>query len=185
MTRKVGGITRGLVQPGSARLVASVALRSRQQSGRDRVARPANLLVVRDALRRAGRRPGVSVLDQGPLQEWWSAALRGDRDRVLAALAADRAAPRADLLVRVDAPIEVLVERLSGRDVRQSRVEALPPAHRRSELERGSELLDALWNRPVDSSAWPRPLTIRVDGLDATAVSVVVEAVRRCWSEGT
>ncbi len=179
IVRKAAGAARGIGQAGSLRLVVSVALRSRQRSTRDRVARPTNLLVVRDAVRRARRRPGVSVLDQGPLQEWWSAGLRGDRARVLAAAAADPA-ERPDVLVRVDAPLDLLVERLGRREQRQSRLEGADPAARRAELESGLTLLDALCPQGVDSPQSQRPVVIRVDGLDPTALSVVMEAVRRC-----
>jgi AAA domain len=179
VARKAAGVARGMVQAGSPRLVAAIAFGSRQRSTRDRLARPANLLVVRDAVRRARRRPGVSVLDQGPLQEWWSAGLRGDRARVLEAAAAD-AAECSDLLVRVDAPIDLLVERLGRREQRQSRLEGADPVARRAELESGLGLLDALCPQGVDSEESQRPVVIRVDGLDPTALSVVMEAVRRC-----
>src|SRR4029079_7833800 len=103
LRRKSLVIASGVVHRGGPGVAGNVAWRSRQADARDRVARPANLLVVRDAVRRAKGRAGVHVLDQAPVQEWWSAALRADRDRVLA-WAADDPAPRADLLVRVDAP---------------------------------------------------------------------------------
>ena len=179
LARKTGGVARGLLGPGSLHLATTVAVGSRQRSARDRVARPANLLVVRDAVRRARRRPGVSVLDQGPLQEWWSAGLRGDRDRVLAAAAADLA-ERSDVLVRVDAPLDVLVDRLGRRDQRQSRLEGADPAARRAELESGLTLLDALCPQGVDSPQSQGPVVVRVDGLDPAALDVVMEAVRRC-----
>ena len=135
-----------------------MALRSGQADARDRAARPANLLVVRDAVRRAARRPGLHVLDQGPVQEWWSAALRADGGRVLAWAAADHA-PRADLLVRVDTPADVLAARLERRAERQSRLETVSGAHLDAELTRGAVLLDelcAIWCPPV--------ALVRVDG---------------------
>ncbi len=176
--RKLGAIAAGGVEPGSARIVAGVALRSGQRDRRDQIARPANLLVVRHALRRARRRPGIHVMDQGPLQEWWSAALRADPERVLALAAADPA-ERADLIVRVDAPIEVLVARLEARGPRQSRLEALESEARAEELRRGELLLASLTDQLVHSPRGETPETLRVDGLDPAASATIVEAVIR------
>ena len=113
VARKVGAIGRAAFEPGSAVLAANVGLHSGQRDARDRIARPANLLVVRHAVRRAHRRPGIHILDQGPVQEWWSAALRAD-DALVLGLAEVDPAERSDLLVRVDAPLDLLVERLGG-----------------------------------------------------------------------
>lgn len=177
--RKAAAVSRGLIERGSLPLVRGVAFGSGQTDRRDRIARPANLLVVRRAVRVARLRPGVSVLDQGPLQEWWSAGLRADRARVLAGAAADPAQP-ADLLVRVDADLDLLVDRLERREQRQSRLERGDRFVRRAELESGLDLLNALWAQRVVSTRSQRPVGIRVDGLDPTAVDVVLESVRRC-----
>ncbi len=178
IVRKVGAIARGLGDPGSARLIAEVGLRSGQADRRDRVARPANLLVVRHAVRRARAGVGVYVLDQGPLQEWWSAALRANSERVLALAAEDRA-DRADLLVRVDTPIDVLLDRLGARGARQSRLEAVETAQRRAELERGAVLLDTLCSQLVHSPGTHRPVVKRVDGLDSAVPNLILEMVDR------
>ena len=178
IVRKVGAVARGLGDPGSARLIVEVGLRTGQADRRDRVARPANLVVVRHAVRRARAALGVHVLDQGPLQEWWSAALRADGDRVLALAAADRA-DRADLIIRVDTPIDVLLERLGARAARQSRLEAVETAERRAELERGSVLLDALCSQLVHSPGTHRPVVKRVDGLDPAVPDLILEMVDR------
>jgi len=175
LRRKAGVVGRGLVAPGGPAIVGNVAFRSDQADGRDRLARPVNLLVVRDAVRRAHRRAGVHVLDQGPVQEWWSAALRGDEDRVLEWAAADPN-PRADLLVRVDAPIPVLHERLTRREQRQSRLEAVADADLDAALRRGADLLDAVCARLATGAAGA-PRVVRVDGCDRAAADVVTEAV--------
>ena len=176
VTRKLGAVLSGIREPGSARVATDVALRSAQQDRRDRLARPANLLVVRHAVMRAHRRPGVHVLDQGPLQEWWSAALRADDARVLEMAAHDRA-PHAHLVVRVRAPIEVLVDRLADRGARQSRLEALDRASRADELRRGESLLAALIDQLVHSPDPESPTVLTVDGLDPTACETIVDAV--------
>jgi len=176
--RKSTVIARGLVSRGGFEIATNVGLRSGQASARDRVARPANLLVVRDAVRRARARVGVHVLDQGPIQEWWSAALRADEDRVLRWAAADPA-PRADLVVRVDAPLDVLIARLRRRDARQSRLEVVERQALEQELQHGAALLDALCVQLVHSPGTNRPVLIRVDGFGPGAVDSVGEALRR------
>lgn len=176
VARKLGAVLSGIREPGSARLATDVAFRSAQHDRRDRLARPANLLVVRHAVTRARRRPGVHVLDQGPLQEWWSAALRADDTQVVEMAARDRA-PRADLVVQVRAPIEVLVDRLEARGARQSRLEALDTQSRAGELRRGETLLAALIDQLVHSSDPESPTVVTVDGLDPTACETIVDAV--------
>src|SRR3954449_419552 len=176
--RKTAVIARGVTSRGGVGIVTNLVMRSGQADARDRVARPANLLVVRDAVRRARGGAGVHVLDQGPVQEWWSAALRGDEVQVLRWAAADPA-PRSDLVVRVDAPVDVLVERLGRRTERQSRLEASDAPTLAAELERGAGLLDALCEQLVHSPGTPRPVLIRVEGIDPGAVADVGEALRR------
>lgn len=181
--RKVQAITAGMLEPGAAQLVGGVAVRSRQHDRRDQVARPANLLVVRHALRRARRRSGVSVLDQGPLQEWWSAALRaGDMDRVVE-LAQQDPSPCPDLLVMVETPVPVLVERLGARGPRQSRLEGVETAARAGELERGGALLAVLFDQVV-GAAGITPVTVRVSGVDHAGVATIVSAVVDAVSAG-
>ena len=176
--RKLGAIAAAATEPGSVRLAANVGFRSGQHDRRDQIARPANLLVVRHSVRRAHRRMGVHVLDQGPLQEWWSAALRADQARVLEYAALDPA-ERADLVVRVDAPIDVLVARLEARGARQSRLEGLDPDARARELERGELLFASLADQLVHSAGARTPELLRVAGLDPTASQTIVEAVVR------
>ena len=176
MARKVAAIGRSAVEPGSVVVAAGVGLRSRQQDVRDRLARPANLLVVRHAVRRAHRRPGVHVLDQGPLQEWWSAALRADDQRVLRQSGTDPA-ERCDLLIRVETPIPVLLARLAARGPRQSRLEGVDSVQQRRELERGELLLDTLSDQLVHSSGLDGPGILRVDGQDPAAAETIAEVV--------
>jgi hypothetical protein len=176
--RKSLVIARGVTSRGGLGITTNVAFRSGQSDVRDRIARPANLLVVRDAVRRARERAGVHVLDQGPVQEWWSAALRADDARVLAWAASDPA-PRSDLVVRVDGPIDALAERLARRTGRQSRLEAVDGPVLEAELARGAALLDVLCEQLVHSPGTHRPVLIRVDGFGPGAVDSVGEALRR------
>jgi hypothetical protein len=176
VARKVGAIGRAAFEPGSAALAANVGLRSGQRHARDRFARPANLLVVRHVVRRAHGRPGIHILDQGPVQEWWSAALRAD-DATVLGLAEVDPAERSDLLVRIDAPLDLLVERLGARGPRQSRLEGLDPGDRLRELKRGELLLDSLSDQLVHSPGVHAPAIQRIDGLDPTAAETIAEIV--------
>lgn len=176
IARKVAMVGRAALDPDAWRIASEVGLRSGQADRRDRIARPLNLLVVRAAVARAAQHTGVHVLDQGPLQEWWSAALRADERRVLGWAAAD-GPTRADLLVRVDTPVDVLVTRLAGRAGAQSRLEGLGPDAQRAELVRADALLDALCAESVHSSGTRRPRILRVDGLDPATVEIVGEAI--------
>ena len=176
VARKFGATVAGLGETSSARVVMGVALRSAQEDRRDQLARPANLLVVRHAVARARRRPGVHVLDQGPLQEWWSAALRANDNRVLKMAAKDRA-PRSHLVVEVRAPIDLLVDRLEARGERQSRLEALDTAARVIALQRGEALLAGLIDQLVHSLDSEGPAVLTVDGLDPSACESIVGAV--------
>ncbi len=174
LVRKAAMVGRAALAPASWRLAVDVGIRSGQASRRDRIARPLNLVVVRAAVARAARRPGVHVLDQGPLQEWWSAALRADRERVLAWAAVD-GPTHADLVVRVDTPVDVLVDRLAARPGAQSRLEGLDAGAQRAELARGDALLDAL-TAAWSAAAGSRRL-LRVDGRDPAALDTVVAAI--------
>ncbi len=156
------------------RLVWSVAMRSEQASLRDRIARPTNLVVAQRQTRVGMRRDGVHVLDQGVSQEWWSAALRGDRDAVLRAMRVNMSAghPTCSLLVRVDAPIPLLVDRLVSRSNRQSRLEAQSPERIAAELLEGSKLLDEIVAVTCDATSVQAPKSIpelvRIESLDPT-----------------
>jgi predicted kinase len=176
LLRKTAIVGRAALRPDAWRLAVDLGVRSGQRSARDRIARPVNLVVVRAAVERAAHRAGVHVLDQGPLQEWWSAALRADSDRVLAWAAAD-GPTHADLLVRVDAPVDVLVTRLGRRAGAQSRVEGLDDVALRAVLTRGAGLMDALVEQLVHSPGSRRPRILRVDSEDSAAVGIVREAI--------
>lgn len=177
IARKLAAAAGGAKQAGARRIVLDVGMRS-QHDHRDRIARPLNLLVVRHAVRRGHRRRGVHVLDQGPIQEWWSAALRADEARVLAHAATDQA-DRADLVIRVDAPIDLLVARLEHRGPRQSRLEGVEIERQREELERGEVLLSKICDQLVHSPDAHALRLQRVDGRDTTAAESIVEAVIR------
>src|SRR4051812_50146689 len=66
MMRKSTVIARGVIRPDGLRIVANIGLRSAQTDRRDRLARPANPLVVEGGVRRARGPPRVHRPDHGP-----------------------------------------------------------------------------------------------------------------------
>lgn len=108
---------------------------------RDGTALLAQLLTVRRLAARATHGAGASLLEEGTLQTLWSVALRAERDL------GDPAGwgPRtSDLVVHVDCPTDVVLQRLADRPSRHSRTQQLTAAERGPELERGRLILDSL-----------------------------------------
>ena len=108
--------------------------------------------ITQRLLTRAGRSPGVHLLDEGLLQALWSVGLRGDVTPTLRSL--ERRSGRyavPDLVVTVHASIDEIEDRLAGRLSRHSRLQETPdPIDRRRELARGAELVGSLvawWER--------------------------------------
>ncbi len=102
-----------------------------------------NWLLVLDLGRAASRRQGVHLFDQGILQAIWSIALE-DRDEAALSLLAAPAARSAlpDLVVVVDADLDVVAKRLDRRQGRDSRVERTRNGI--SLLQRGDQLVAAI-----------------------------------------
>ena len=117
---------------------------SRQESARDAVAGLAQWLAVHQAVAVTRREPGVQLFEEGVVQTLWTIGLRAQRDVVRRLLESQDAASRPDLLVVVDAPVDVLRERLAGRSSRHSRTQQLDAGAQAAELRRGRELLDML-----------------------------------------
>jgi hypothetical protein len=122
---------------------ALAAIRRSDQPRRDLRHRSLNWLVVRGLYRRARRRPGVHVFDQGVVQELCSIGYQGgDWRACLAASGPGAAGLGPDLLVLVGASVETSVDRLAARPGRQSRLERLASDERQGELERQNRLLE-------------------------------------------
>ena len=153
-----------------ARLVAATG-----QSPRDGAALLAQLLAVQRLVARARRRNGVALLEEGLVQTLWSVALRSrvdcadELDRWLATTASP------DLVVLVDAPTGMVLDRLAARPSRHSRTQRLGPRELVRELGDGRRLLDRLLPRDA--------LTVRNDGtvpladLGRAAAEVVLRVV--------
>lgn len=125
---------------GSARLIAA----SRQDSARDAVAGLVQWLAVQQAVAVARRGAGVQLFEEGVVQTLWTIGLRASRD-VIRHLGESVPAPfRPDLLVVVEASVDVVRDRLAARPSRHSRTQRLYREAQTEELRRGSMLLDSI-----------------------------------------
>jgi AAA domain len=131
------------VRPGEA-LRAARQLGAGQPSRRDRLAVPVQWCVTSAVMSAAGRRPGLSVLEEGLVQALWSAQL-GARSpyaadvRRMLAYRSGSATP--DLVVHLDVPVEVALARLRARESRHSRVQRMSDAQQIDVLGHGDWLL--------------------------------------------
>ena len=108
---------------------------------RDGVAGTVQWLAVQRLVARSRHGWGVQLMEEGPLQTLWTLGLRS-REDVLSGPWPDLAdEARTDLLVVVDAPVELSAARLGARRSAHSRTQRLPEPDRRAELLRGRELL--------------------------------------------
>jgi hypothetical protein len=125
----------------SARAV--VAIHRSGQSRRDLIHRSLNWLVVHGLYRRARRRPGIHVFDQGIVQEICSIGYDGgDWRACLPASDPGLAGMGPDVLVIVGTSVDTALARLDSRPGHQSRLERRDTDERRAELERQSRLLE-------------------------------------------
>ena len=152
----------------TARVVRAVA--GSRPTPRDGLGLAAQWLTVRGLQRAARARVGVSLVEEGVVQTLWSLALRAPEDGAGVPRMLDAWSP--DLLVVVDAPLDVLLGRLESRASRHSRTQRLAVDRREPELERGRLLLDLL----VDTVPCGR-ITVPNDG------SVPIEELGRHTAE--
>lgn len=110
-------------------------------SVRDGVAGTVQWLAIQRLVARSRHGWGVQLMEEGPLQTLWTLGLRSREDVLSGPLPdlADEA--RTDLLVVVDAPVELSAARLGARRSVHSRTQRLPQPDLRAELLRGRELL--------------------------------------------
>lgn len=143
---------------------------SRQESARDAVAGLAQWLTVQQTIRAARREGGVQLLEEGIVQTLWTVGLRARRDVVRRLLGGTPAATRPALLVVVEAPVDVVSDRLTGRVSRHSRTQGLDAAAQAAELRRGQELLEKL-------TTWASIETQVVNNDGRTTVSALATVV--------
>lgn len=173
---------------GTASCTASIA-RSNPPSVADLGHRAVQWAVTQRLLRAAHRRAGLHVFDEGLIQTLWSVGLRGNVDHTLRALDTLHGWTGPDLLVVVEAPEDVVLERLVSRGSRHARSQALDPARRRIELEHGQRLLDLLvdWWSTANTAASVIRVPHGENGADvATRVAALVSRagipLPRGWS---
>lgn len=134
----------GLASPmASINVVACVGAGQRHRSSS--LSRSAQWLVTQGLLAEARRLSGVHLFQEGVVQALWSIGIRGGVDGMLRMLE-EGAVPllEPDLVIEVDAPAEVIRERLGRRRSRHSRTQRLPAVELGAELDRGALLLDEL-----------------------------------------
>jgi len=179
VTRKTSSLSRAVLTRPSLRGIATVAVGVRQPSVRDRIVRPANLVVAAELTRRARTRVGINVMDQGVTQDSWSLALRADREQALARLERILSvAPLPDLIVYVEAARSALVERLEARPSRHSRLQRQPRTQLRDELKYGGELFESIFASLAMRPAGQRPSVVRIDGTRDDSADQTVELLR-------
>ena len=147
-------------------------------------------LIVQRLMSSALRSQGSHLFDEGVLQALWSIGLRGDVTPALDQLGeAPGRWALPDLVVFVQAPLEVIRRRLSERSSRHSRLQARgDPRRRRRELARGRDLAERIRGWWVDVVADTRPV-LEVDNgptasLDDLGSSLIHEIVRHIVAQG-
>lgn len=126
----------------SAESRAARALAPGQSSARDSIAVPVLWWTRKRVLARSRRSGGLAVLDEGLVQALWSAGLRspGTLPSTLVELA--ESAVRPDVVVHVDVPHRLAVDRLAARRSKHSRVQRLPEKDQLPALQRGDVFLN-------------------------------------------
>ncbi len=146
-----GELVRG---PRRAWRLAQTLVRTGQRNRLEVVRLFYNWLVLEGVVRRARTRHAVEVLDEGLFQILWSVGLAG-RDGAIGEFTsiisdgAGSSLPMPDVLVVVDAPLEIILERLTVRGSRDSRVDRMNNPERRQALLRGADLLSEVLSEEV------------------------------------
>ena len=123
---------------------AAKVLGANQSRARDKVAVPVQWWVTKRLVVQSRTGGGVAVLEEGLVQGLWTAGLdsQGPSSAELVRFACTGALP--DLVVHVDIPPLLAVERLTSRRSQHSRVQRLSPPEQVGVLQRGDDLLRAL-----------------------------------------
>src|SRR5690606_11087630 len=111
--------------PRRAAAAGGLVRSARQGSVRDTAAVLVQWLAVQRLLARARGGQGVQLIEEGPLQTLWTLGLRSSAADDARLTDSVDAAARPDLLVVVDAPLDVVLGRLGHRASRHSRTQQL------------------------------------------------------------
>lgn len=131
-------------RPRSAASIAARIATSGQRDSGDVVGRVVQWLGTQRLIRTARRTAGVHVFDEGIVQALWSVGLRGDVSGVLRRLEARQNWAASDLVVLVEAPLEIVHARLTARSSQHSRMQLQSAQESWAEIGRGQILLDEI-----------------------------------------
>lgn len=152
------------------------AVTSSRPTARDGLGLLAQWLTVQQLQRSARARPGVWLLEEGNVQTVWSLALRASAPEADAAALLQLRPP--DLLVVVEAPLDVLLRRLDDRPSRHSRTQRLTADRRGAELDHGRLLLARLVDTvPCDRITVPNDGSVPAAELGRRTAEWVLRAV--------
>jgi thymidylate kinase len=145
VTRRAGYALREAVRaPAAARRATAVLAGSGQAGPRDTAAVLAQWLATEHVVARSRRGPGVHLLEEGPVQAAWTAALRARRLRVDELWACLPAHARTDMVLHLDVRPERAAHRLAARASLHSRTQRLRPDDRLEELRSGRHLMEEI-----------------------------------------
>lgn len=172
-------------RPGYAWRLGRTVRRTGQRGRVDVVRLPYNWLTAQGLVRRGRSRPGAELLDEGMLQMLWSVGFAG-RERSIADCASAllgsgaSAAPMPDVVVLVDAPLDVILERLASRASRDGRVDRMDVTERRTALLRGADLFADVLSEELGVVGGPSgPLLRRVRNGDPDELDADLDALVR------
>jgi hypothetical protein len=171
-----------LGRPRRAASVGRALIGSGQQRRVDVLRLLYNWLFVVGLLRRARTRPGVELLDEGIYQLLWSIGFAGN-ERVIrehsSAFLGDppSAVPMPDVVVVVEAPLELIQARLALRTSRAGRVDRMDDTERQAALLRGADLLNELLTELAPDGEVSSPLLRRVRNGGAGELEAAVAAL--------
>jgi hypothetical protein len=152
-----------LGRPRRAASVGRALIGSGQQSRLDVVRLLYNWLFLVGLLRRARTRPVVELLDEGIYQLLWSIGFAGNERVIREHSSAFLGVPMPDVVVVVEAPLELIEARLASRKSRAGRLDRMDDAERQAALLRGADLLNELLTENVGPGGEvSRPLLRRI-----------------------
>jgi len=161
------------VRPRPALSAGRLILGSRQYSRRDAAAGFVQWLAIQRLISAGRRRAAVGIIEEGPVQTMWTLGLRAGVDIGPQLWRALSPSAHADLLCVVEAPLDVVLDRLERRESQHSRTQQLSASRRRAELIRGELLLERL----VEEATLPL-LRVCNDGADPHTVAAgIADAV--------
>lgn len=170
-------------RPHGALRVGRALIRSDQENRFDVVRLAYNWFFLLGLSRGARRRAAVELLDEGIVQQLWSIGFAGGERAIrecsatlLGGSVGAMAIP--DVVVVVEAPLEVVESRLVTRRSGAARVDRMDAAGRQASLARGAELFDELLSGDLGAArGGSQPLVRRIRSGDASVFGADVDAL--------